>query len=163
MGVRACVRMGLAVLACASLSACASNTNGGVDCVSYYDHVASAPTWAGLKDAMLGHTEWGRVVSVRTQARGDDVGAGDRDAVRVVDLLNRNGRRLVQVDVWRNDAEVVVVGGTAVLYAEVTDVVLSTQDEPETFRMPMTQVWVRKDDGWKCIAGHAGPRRSYAR
>lgn len=53
-----------------------------------------------------------------------------------------------------------VVGDTAVLYAEVTDVVLSDGDKTETFRMPMTQVWVRLPDGWTCLAGHAGPRRS---
>ena len=66
--------------------------------------------------------------------------------------------------VWRSqalaDAQVVVVGDTAVLYAEVTDVVLSDDDEPQTFRMPMTQVWVCLDGGWKCLAGHAGPRRT---
>lgn len=65
--------------------------------------------------------------------------------------------------VWRSQqlssAEVVVVGDTAVLYAEVTDVVLSENDEPETFRMPVTQVWVRLNHSWKCLAGHAGPRR----
>jgi hypothetical protein len=105
MGMTASVGMGLAVLACGILSACAGTTEGGGgDCVSYYDSVARAPTWVGLKDAMLGSKEWGRVVSVRTQARGDDVGAGNEDAVRVVDLLNRNGNRLVQVDVWRTDA-----------------------------------------------------------
>jgi hypothetical protein len=105
MGMTASARMSLAVLVCASLSACTSITGkgSGGGCVSYYDSVAIAPTWDGLKDAMLGHNEWGRVVSVRTQARGDDVGAGDQDAVRVVDLLNRNGRRLVQVDVWRTN------------------------------------------------------------
>jgi hypothetical protein len=104
MGMAASVRMGLAVLACGTLSACAGDTHGGVDCESHYDPVASALTWDGLKDAMLGYNERGRVVSVRTQARGHDVGAGDRNAVRVVDLLNRNGRRLVQVDVWRTEA-----------------------------------------------------------
>ncbi len=52
---------------------------------------------------MLGHKERGPVTSLRTQARGDDVGAGDQNAVRVMDLLNRNGRRLVQVDVWRTE------------------------------------------------------------
>jgi hypothetical protein len=57
-----------------------------------------------LKDAMMTYKESGRVVSVRTQVRGHDVGAGDADAVRVVDLLNQNGHRLVQVDVWRTDA-----------------------------------------------------------
>ena len=103
MGMTASVRLGLAVLACGLLSACAGTTEGG-DCVSHYNPVASAPTWEGLKDAMLGYRERGRVASVRTQERGNDVGAGDQDAVRVVDLLNRNGRRLVQVDVWRTDA-----------------------------------------------------------
>ncbi len=66
--------------------------------------------------------------------------------------------------VWRSQhldsAEVVVVGDTAILYAEASDVVLLEDDEPETFRMPMTQVWVRLDGRWKCLAGHAGPRRS---
>jgi hypothetical protein len=65
---------------------------------------------------------------------------------------------------WRaqqlTDAEVVVVGATAVLFTEVTDVVLSEGDETETFRMPMTQVWVRLDSSWQCLAGHAGPRRA---
>ena len=43
---------------------------------------------------------------VADAARGDDVGAGsgDEDVVRVVDLLDRRGRRLVQVDVWQTDA-----------------------------------------------------------
>jgi hypothetical protein len=64
---------------------------------------------------------------------------------------------------WRSqtlsNAEVAVVGHTAVLHAEVADVVLSAEHEPETFRMPVTQVWVRLRDGWRCLAGHAGPRR----
>jgi hypothetical protein len=53
---------------------------------------------------MLGYRERGTVASLRTQARQHDVGAGNQEAVRVVDLLNRNGRRLVQVDVWRTKA-----------------------------------------------------------
>ena len=56
-----------------------------------------------VEDAMLGQTEWGRVASVRTQARGDDVGVGDQDAVRVVNLLNQSGGRLGRIDVWRTD------------------------------------------------------------
>jgi hypothetical protein len=104
MGMTAPVRMCLAVLACGMLSACAGTTEGGGDCVSHYEPVASAPTWRALKDAMLGYKERGAVASVRIQARGDDVGAGNQDAVRVVDLLNRNGRRLTQVDVWRTEA-----------------------------------------------------------
>jgi hypothetical protein len=104
MGMTASLRVGLAILACGVLSACAGTTEGGDDCVSHYDPVASAPSWQDLKDAMLDYNVRGRVASVRTQARGDDVGAGDQNAVRVVDLLDRNGRRLVQVDVWRTDA-----------------------------------------------------------
>ena len=64
--------------------------------------------------------------------------------------------------VWRSQGltspDVVVAGETAVLFAETTDVVLSQTGEPETFRMPMTQVWVRDGAGWTCLAGHAGPR-----
>jgi hypothetical protein len=66
--------------------------------------------------------------------------------------------------VWRaqvmSSPEVVVVGDTAVLRAEVTDEVVSPSDAVETFQMPMTQVWVRVASGWKCLAGHAGPCRS---
>lgn len=102
MGMTPPARLGLAVLAGALLSACAGTT-GGDDCTSHYDSVASARTWDGLKDAMLKNTEWGRVASVRTQARGHDLGSSDQDAVRVMDLLDRNGRRVVQVDVWRTD------------------------------------------------------------
>jgi len=65
--------------------------------------------------------------------------------------------------VWRSqhlgNAEVVVVGDTAVLCAEVTDVVVRDAGL-ETYRMPMTQVWVRQGGDWKCLAGHAGPRRT---
>lgn len=58
-----------------------------------------------------------------------------------------------------SDVDVVVVGDTAVLCADVTDVVLAENGEPESFRMPVTQVWVRLGHGWTCLAGHAGPRR----
>ena len=56
------------------------------------------------------------------------------------------------------DTRVVVVGDTAVLHAQVSDVVWATTVGRETFRMPMTQVWVRDGDAWLCLAGHAGPR-----
>lgn len=65
--------------------------------------------------------------------------------------------------VWHSqeltNADVVVVADTAVLYAEVTDIVLSDHGEREAFTMPMTQVWIRQGDRWVCLAGHAGPRR----
>lgn len=105
------VRNGLPLLICGILTsgilgACAGTSVGGGegDCASHYEPVAQASSWVGLKDAMLDYRQRGRVVSVRTQARGHDVGAGDQDAVRVVDLLDRRGRRVVQVDVWRTDA-----------------------------------------------------------
>src|SRR3954453_12034705 len=114
MCMTATVRVGLVLLACGIVSACTGTTEatkypaavqaGGDDCVSHYDPVASAPTWDALKDAMLGYKERGTVTSLRTQARGHDGGAGNHDVVRVVDLLNRNGRRLVQVKVWRTKA-----------------------------------------------------------
>jgi hypothetical protein len=104
MDMTAPVRMCLAALACGILSGCAGTAQGEGDCVSHYEPVASAPSWHALRKAMLGYEERGPVASLRTQARGHDVGAGNRDAVRVVDLLNRNGRRLVQVDVWRTHA-----------------------------------------------------------
>lgn len=73
-------------------------------------------------------------------------------------LRNTEGRT-----VWRaqqlTEADVVVVGDTAVLRAEVTDQVVSDDDVVETFRMPMTQVWVRAAGRWTCVAGHAAPRR----
>ena len=64
--------------------------------------------------------------------------------------------------VWRSQTlgnpVVVVVGDTAVLHAEVSDVVMRDGSEV-TFRMPVTQVWVRPAGSWLCLAGHAGPRR----
>lgn len=107
MGMKRFVRSIVAALACVSLTACSGSTGsagGDGDCVSHYDEVASASTWPGLKIAMLDSTDWGRVASIRIQAQGVDVGAGDQEAVRVVDLLGRSGRRLIQADVWRTDA-----------------------------------------------------------
>jgi ketosteroid isomerase-like protein len=61
---------------------------------------------------------------------------------------------------WRRqdlgEPEVVVVGNAAVLRTVVTDVIDSVGGE-QIYRMPMTQVWVRTDHGWQCLAGHAGP------
>ena len=56
------------------------------------------------------------------------------------------------------DTHIVVVGDAAVLHGHVTDVVLGEDGQPATFRMPMTQVWVRSSGAWLCLAGHAGPR-----
>jgi hypothetical protein len=62
--------------------------------------------------------------------------------------------------VWRaqrlEDVEVVVVGTTAVLVGAVVDEV-ERDGAAETFRLRVTQVWVR-DTEWCCLGGHAGPR-----
>lgn len=102
-------RVGLALLAFGSLSACtvdgASTAGGGEGgCVSHYDSVVTAATWQGLQDEILASETWGQVTSLRTQAQGDDVGVGDQDAVRVMDILNRSGVRLAKVEVWRTGA-----------------------------------------------------------
>lgn len=108
MEVMLLLRSIVAMAACASLGACSSSHTGGVggegDCVSRYYDVTTAPTWPALKSAMLKSRDWGRVDSIRIQQEGVDVGAGDQDAVRVVDLLDQDGQRLIQVDVWRTDA-----------------------------------------------------------
>ena len=103
------------------------------------------------------------------------------DAERLTDLLHEDFRWTAHVGdtydrteyvrrntrgptVWHSqtlvDPEVVVVGDTAVLYAQVHDVVQVPEKGSEDFRMPMTQVWVRSGRSWKCLAGHAGPRLS---
>jgi hypothetical protein len=106
MPVTTSVRLSACIVACLSLGACGSSSQGGGsgDCVSHYSSLGRAPTWAGLQEAMVSNRDWGQVESLRTQARGTDVGAGVEDAVRVVDLLDAQGRRLVQADVWRTDA-----------------------------------------------------------
>jgi ketosteroid isomerase-like protein len=118
-------------------------------------------------------------VITAAEARASALAAGDAERLAV--LLHEDFRWTAHVGetysrgeyirrntdgstVWRSQelhsAEVVVVGDTAVLYAEVVDVVRSGTDDSETFRMPMTQVWVRQAGGWRCLAGHAGPRRT---
>ena len=92
-----------ALLAALLLTGCTSvESSGGGDCTSSYDPIARAVTFAALRQAMLDHDDGrGRPVSTRVQARGHDLGSGDEDAVRIVDLLDRRGRRLLQVEVWR--------------------------------------------------------------
>lgn len=103
-------RWSVALLAGTVVTACSGGEPGAMegdgDCTSHYEPVASAASWAGLKKAMLDNDDVGRVVFLRTQARGDeaDGGPGDEEVVRVMDLLDRRDRRLVQVDVWRTDA-----------------------------------------------------------
>lgn len=61
---------------------------------------------------------------------------------------------------WRSqrleDPVVVVVADTAVLTAVATDEV-RREGQDETYRLRLTQTWVRTETGWQCLAGHAGP------
>jgi ketosteroid isomerase-like protein len=118
-------------------------------------------------------------VLAAARARADALAAGD--AAALTGLLHEdfrwtahNGatfdreeyvrRNTDGTTVWRSqdlaDADVLVVGDTAVLLAQVTDVVEGDDGGAATFRMPMTQTWVREGDRWRCLAGHAGPRRT---
>jgi ketosteroid isomerase-like protein len=77
----------------------------------------------------------------------------DRDAYiagNTAGSLLWHGQRL-------EDAEVAVVGDTAVLRAVVVDEV-ERDGTRETFRLRLTQTWVRERGTWRCLAGHAGPR-----
>lgn len=55
------------------------------------------------------------------------------------------------------EPSVTVVGDVAVLTAIVVDEV-ERVGKRETFRLRLTQTWVREGQAWRCIAGHAGPR-----
>lgn len=123
-------------------------------------------------------TEQERAVIDASQDRAAALAAGDAERLRAVlhaqfrwtthtgETFDRAAyirRNTNGSTVWSSqvlsDPHVVVVDQTAVLYASVTDVILSDRGEPRTFEMPMTQVWVRDDGAWRCLAGHAGPRR----
>jgi hypothetical protein len=54
------------------------------------------------------------------------------------------------------DPEVTVVADTAVLLCTAHDT-LVRQGLEQSFRMPVTQVWVRSYRSWVLLAGHAGP------
>lgn len=69
--------------------------------MSSYQVVADARSWPALQRAVLASSDWGEVEAVRTQDQGVDVGVGDQEAVRVIDLLDRQGGRLAQAEVWR--------------------------------------------------------------
>jgi ketosteroid isomerase-like protein len=61
-----------------------------------------------------------------------------------------SGQRIEDVEVLVHDDAV------AVLRCTVTDTVDHGAGSAD-FTMPMTQVWVRRDDVWVLLAGHAGP------
>jgi hypothetical protein len=115
-------------------------------------------------------------VVAAARARGRALAAGDRAALarllhprlrwtthrgavldRAAYLDANTGGALTWVSQDLHDVDVQVVDGrVAVLTAWVTDVVIR-DGERRTFRMRLTQTWVRTGDGWVCLSGHAGP------
>jgi uncharacterized protein DUF4440 len=57
------------------------------------------------------------------------------------------------------DAHVTVVADAAIVRCTARDDV-DAGNGRQTYRMPMTQTWVRVAGRWLCLAGHAGPRLS---
>jgi ketosteroid isomerase-like protein len=68
---------------------------------------------------------------------------------------NTNGS-LRWLDQRLQDPDVVVIGDTAILTAVVVDTIERTRGADE-FRLRLTMTWVRQDEAWRCLAGHAGP------
>jgi ketosteroid isomerase-like protein len=116
-----------------------------------------------------------REILAAAERRAAALAAGDSDALRALlhpdfGWTSHTGRRFdrdgyIDANVggptrWHaqrlTDVAVAVVGDTAVLRCLVEDEV-TVADERSTFRMPVTQTWVRTGAGWRCLAGHAGP------
>lgn len=55
------------------------------------------------------------------------------------------------------EVEIRVINEVAVLRCTATDDV-TTATGRGSFTMPMTTTWIRDQHGWRCLAGHAGPR-----
>jgi hypothetical protein len=69
-------------------------------------------------------------------------------------IIGNTSGFLIWLDQRLEDTEVVVVGDTAVLTAVVIDEV-ERDGERQVFRLLMTQTWVRREEVWLCVAGHA--------
>lgn len=66
---------------------------------------------------------------------------------------------LMWIEQRLENAVVVIEGDTAVLTGMVVDEV-ERDGRSETFRLRLTQTWVRTGEGWVVLAGHAGPKVS---
>jgi ketosteroid isomerase-like protein len=112
-------------------------------------------------------------VTAAATRRAEALAAGDEAALRLLmhpslQWTNFHGEVLGYEDYiagntrgglrWRSqrleDVTVVVAGDTAVLTAAVTDEVTRDGHE-QSFRLRLTQTWVRTPAGWRCLAGHA--------
>ena len=82
-----------------------------------------------------------------TTLNGEVLGYEDYISGNIRGALAWRGQRL-------EDVQVSVAGDTAVLTAWVIDEV-SRDGRDHTFRVRLTQTWVRTPGGWRCLAGHA--------
>jgi aminoglycoside phosphotransferase (APT) family kinase protein len=95
---------------------------------------------AALRQLMHPGLQW-------TTYRGEVLGYEDYIAGNTRGSLRWRAQRL-------EDIAVVVADDTAVLTAAVTDEVCVDGRE-RSFRLRLTQTWVRTPAGWRCLAGHA--------
>jgi ketosteroid isomerase-like protein len=95
-----------------------------------------------LESLLHSHFRW-------TSHRGE---RQDREAYVRANL----GGRLRWIAQHLDAIDVVVVGDAGVVTCIANDQV-EVDGEPHSLRMPVTQTWVRTPDGWRCLAGHAGP------
>jgi Domain of unknown function (DUF4440) len=77
----------------------------------------------------------------------------DRDSYIASTLEESNGWSEQEL----TDIRVVAHEQTAVLRCTVVDIIDGGHG-PREYRMPMTQVWIRREGRWVCLAGHAGAR-----
>jgi ketosteroid isomerase-like protein len=110
------------------------------------------------------------------EARAEALATGDAAALR--DLLHDEFRWVSHTG-ERFDRESYVSsslsGGASTAEQELTDISVVTHPQtavlrctvvesvdhghgPREYRMPMTQVWVLREQRWLCLAGHAGAR-----
>ena len=116
-------------------------------------------------------------VLAATRARSAALVARDPDALRALhhpefrfttprgDVRDRDAYIAGNTEgdlVWRAqhllEAEVLVVGDTAVLVGVVHDE-FERDGEPGALDMPLTLTWAREEGTWRVLAAHAGPQR----
>lgn len=71
-------------------------------------------------------------------------------------IAGNTGGDLRWFDQRLEDVDILIAGDTAVVVAVVVDKV-ERGGVPASFRLRLTQTWVKTESGWLCLAGHAGP------
>ena len=139
-------------------------------------HPKADPVFGHLSEPGCGTGREDVALFVIAEARSAALASGD--AVTLMKLLHADftwtthtGARLDREEYVRrntdgttrwirqemDDVRLIMAGDTAILTCTTVDEIEGVNG-PETFRMPMTQVWVHQSDLWVLLAGHAGPR-----